>query len=98
MAISLERIDSVPIAHQDGLDPQFFLWLGTLIDTLNELIGDLETALNFLTAPNFTQVEIQSMNTAGDLSNGVLLYDTTNNWYVGRENGVLRRFTTASYP
>ena len=41
-----------------------------------------------------TQTEIQ----AGTWVNGVLLYDTTNNEYVGQQGGVLVKFTTTSYP
>lgn len=34
----------------------------------------------------------------GDIGNGILLYDTTNNVYVGMQNGSLVQFTTAAYP
>lgn len=97
MPISLDRIDSAPIVSQD-LDPQFLQWLWVLIDTLNEVITDIEKSLNFLTATNYTAAKINTMFTAGDLSNGVLLYDTTNNEYVGMQNGVLVKFTTTPYP
>lgn len=98
MAISLERIDAAPIGESKDFDPQFLQWLWTLIDTLNEIISDVEGALNFLTAPNLTQAKIIAMNTAGQFGDGIFLYDTTNNVYVGRQNGVLVKFTTTAYP
>jgi hypothetical protein len=97
MALFLDRIDSAPIVSQD-FDPQFLQWLWVLIDTLNEIINDVEESFNFLTAPNLTATQIAAMNTAGDFGNGILLYDTTNNVYVGMQNGALVKFTTAAYP
>lgn len=98
MTIFLDRIDSVPIASNKEFDPQFLQWLWVLVDALNENIGDIQDAFNLLTAPGYTQTQITDMNTAGNLSNGVILYDMTNNVYVGKENGTLVKFTTASYP
>tara|TARA_R110000868_G_C10972576_1_gene770477 strand:+ start:14055 stop:14348 length:294 start_codon:yes stop_codon:yes gene_type:complete len=97
MAIFLDRIDAAPIANSD-FDPQFLQWLWVLVDNLNENLSDIQTALNFLTAPNHTAVEIAAMNVAGQLGNGILLYDTTNNVYVGKQSGALVKFTTAAYP
>jgi hypothetical protein len=97
MAIFLERIDSAPIAESD-FDPQFLQWLWVLIDTLNEVIGDIQDSFNFLSAPNLTAAEIAAMFTAGDFDNGILLYDTTNNEYVGMQSGALVKFTTTAYP
>lgn len=97
MTIFLDRIDSVPIINGD-FDPQFFQWLWVLVDALNENINDIQNALNLLTAMSYTAVEIAAMNLAGDLVNGVLLYDTTNNVYVGKQSGALVKFTTTAYP
>lgn len=97
MAIFLDRIDSAPIANSN-FDPQFLQWLWVLVDALNENIGDIQNAFNLLTAMSYTQTEITDMNTAGELADGVLLYDTTNNLYVGRQSGALVKFTTAVYP
>lgn len=36
--------------------------------------------------------------TDGDIGNGILLYDTTNNVYVGMKSGALVKFTTTTYP
>ncbi len=52
MTISLDRIDTAPIADNNEFDPEFRQWIWTLIDTLNELIIDVENALNALTANN----------------------------------------------
>ncbi len=97
MAIFLDRVDAAPIVNSN-FDAQFLQWLWVLVDTLNENINDIQTALNFLTATNYTAVEIAAMNVAGQLGNGILLYDTTNNVYVGKQSGALVKFTTAAYP
>jgi hypothetical protein len=97
MGIFLERIDSAPIVDKE-FDPQFLQWLWVLIDTINEDLGDIQGALNSLTANNFTATQISTMFTAGQFSNGILLYDTTNNLYVGMQSGALVKFTTLPYP
>lgn len=97
MALFLDRIDSAPIMNGD-FDPQFLQWLWVMVDTLNEDINDIQNAFNFLTATNYTAAQIATMNGAGQLGNGVLMYDTTNNVYVGKQNGALVKFTTAAYP
>lgn len=98
MTIFLDRIDSAPIASNTEFDPQFLQWLWVLVDALNENMSDIQNAFNLLTAISYTQTQITDMNTAGQLSNGVLLYDTTNDVYVGREAGSLVKFTTTPYP
>ncbi len=98
MAIFLDRIDSVPIASNTQFDPQFLQWLWVLVDALNENWRDIQGAFNLLTAIGYTQTQITDMNTAGQLNNGVLLYDTTNNVYVGKISGALVKFTTTVYP
>lgn len=97
MTLFLDRIDSAPIANSN-FDMQFLQWLWVLVDSLNENINDIQNAFNLLTAQSYTAVEIANMNTAGTLGNGVLLYDSTNNVYVGKQNGSLVKFTTTSYP
>ncbi len=98
MALFLDRIDSVPIASSTQFDTQFLQWLWVLVDALNENWTDIQGALNLLTAMSYTQTEINDMESDGQLGNGVLLYDTTNNVYVGREAGALVKFTTTAYP
>lgn len=97
MPMFLDRIDSAPIADSD-MDFQFRQWIWVLVDTLNEDINDIEDALNFLTAPNYTAAQIAALDTAGSFGDGILLYDTTNNVYVGKISGALVKFTTAAYP
>lgn len=97
MTIFLDRIDAAPIANSD-LDPQFLQWIWVLVDSLNENINDIQNAFNLLTAIGYTQTEITDLNSAGELEDGVILYDIINNLYVGRENGSLVKFTTTSYP
>lgn len=97
MALFLDRIDSAPIMNVD-FDPQFLQWLWVLVDNLNEDINDIQNAFNFLTATNYTDVEIAAMDAAGQLGNGILMYDTTNHVYVGKQNGALVQFTTTAYP
>lgn len=99
MTLFLDRIDAAPIANS-SFDAQFLQWLWVLVDSLNENISDIQSALNLLTAQSYTAVQINAMQIAvpSQLSNGVLLYDTTNNVYVGKQNGALVKFTTAAYP
>ena len=99
MSLFLDRIDSAPIINGD-FDPQFLQWLWVLVDTLNEDIGDIQNAFNLLSGSGYTAVEINAMQTAvpSQLNDGVLLYDTTNNLYVGRISGALVKFTTTAYP
>jgi hypothetical protein len=97
MALFLDRVDAAPIVNSD-FDAQFLQWLWVLVDSLNENINDIQDSFNFLTAPNYTAAEIVAMNVAGDLGNGIFLYDTTNNVYVGKQSGSLVKFTTAAYP
>ena|SRR5579872_4967147 len=97
-SIFLDRIDSVPIASNTEFEPQFLQWLWVLVDSLNENISDIQDAFNLLSAVSYTQTQIIDMNTAGTLTDGVILYDTTNNEYVGRQAGSLVKFTTTAYP
>jgi hypothetical protein len=96
--IFLQKIDASPIAS-NTFDPHFFLqWLWILVDSLNEDLGIIEAAFNIFTLVSYTQTQITDMNTAGTLENGVILYDSTNDVYVGRKAGSLVKFTTTPYP
>ncbi len=97
MTLFLDRIDAAPIVNSN-FDAQFLQWLWVLVDTLNENINDIQASFNLLHAMSYTAVEIAAMNVAGTLTNGVLLYDTTNNVYVGKQSGALVKFTTTAYP
>ncbi len=97
MTISLTRIDSAPINNND-FPFAFNSWVSVLVDTLNEVILDVQNAFNILQAPAYTSTEINDFFVAGDLSDGVLLYDNVLHVYVGMENGALVKFTTSAYP
>lgn len=97
MAMFLDRIDSAPIASSN-LDMQLMQWVAVLVDSLNENINDIQNAFNLLMAQSYTATQIADMESAGDLSDGVVLYDTTNHEYVGKQNGALVKFTTSAYP
>ncbi len=97
MTIFLDRIDSVPVINA-GIDMQLMQWLWVLVDSLNEDISDIQNAFNLLTAQSYTSTQITDMQTAGTLADGMLLYDSTLNLYVGRISGALVKFTTAAYP
>lgn len=95
MSLFLQRIDSAPITGND-FTVDFDSWVTVLVDTLNSLLQDIEDAFNNLSASSYTSAEIAAM--AADLPNGILLYDTDLNVYVGKESGALVKFTTTSYP
>lgn len=97
MTIFLDRIDTPALSNSE-FTFEFSQFLSVLVDTLNEDIFDIENAFNFLTAPNYTAAQISTMFTDGVLSNGIVLYDTTNNEYVGMQSGVLVKFSTTAYP
>lgn len=97
MSLFIDRIDSAPIINEE-FDPQFLQWIWVLVDSLNQTFTDLENAFNVLTAMSYSAADIASLNAAGTLVNGVILYDMTNNVYVGKQNGLLVQFTTTPYP
>lgn len=97
MSVFLDRIDAAPIINGD-FDPQFLQWLWVLVDSLNSTIEDIQMAFNLLTAIGYTATQIASMESDGLLENGILLYDATNNVYVGKQSGALVKFSTTAYP
>ena len=97
MAIFLDRIDSVPLQDEE-FSFEFNSWLSITVDALNENLSDIQNAFLLLPASAYTATQINDMFMDGDLSNGVLLYDTTNDLYVGMQSGSLVKFTTTPYP
>lgn len=95
--IFLDRIDAAPILS-DVFEYPFATWLAVLVNVLNENIQDIQGYFNLLQAQSYTSTEIGDMFTAGTLLNGVLLYDSVLNEYVGVQNNALVKFTTTSYP
>jgi hypothetical protein len=90
-------VDSVPALNAD-LDMQLMQWLAVLVDSLNEDINKIQNSFNLLTAQSYTSAQITTMQGAGNLVDGVLIYDSTLNLYVGRISGSLVKFTTTPYP
>lgn len=95
--IFLDRIDAAPVLGNQFEYP-FATWLAVLVNVLNENIQDIQNAFNLLQARGYTSTEIADMMTAGIILNGMILYDTTLNVYVGMQNGALVKFTTSAYP
>jgi hypothetical protein len=97
--IFIDRIDASPILNED-FEPAFATWLAVLVNVLNEDIQDIQGYFNLLTAQSYTAAQITAMQAATPpvLTDGVLLYDSTNNEYVGRISGSLVKFTTTAYP
>lgn len=95
--IFLDRIDAAPILGSEFNYP-FASWLAVLVNVLNENIQDIQNAFNLLEARGYTTVEIADMMTAGIILNGMILYDTDLNVYLGMQNGALVQFTTSAYP
>lgn len=93
----LLRIDGCPL-QEDKLSFPLTSWLSILADTINSSYDALEQLLNPLKATPLTAAQIVAAFGAGELVNGVFLYDTTNNEYVGMQSGALVKFTTAAYP
>ena len=97
MIPTLLRIDACPI-QEDKLSFPLISWLSLVADSINGAYDAIEYALFYLVLTGLTQTEITAAFTDGQLSNGVLLYDTTNNVYVGMQAGSLVKFTTTAWP
>lgn len=99
MAIFLDRVDSSPVFNTN-FPIEFTTWVSNLVDSLNKNLQVIQDALNLynngLIAPSFTSAQITALDP--DLPNGVILYDSTLNLYVGKISGTLVQFTTAAYP
>ncbi len=95
--IFFERIDAAPILGNQFEYP-FATWLAVLVNVLNENIQDIQNAFNLLEARGYTTVEIADLMTAGTLENGMILYDSDLDVYVGMQSGALVKFTTSAYP
>ena len=94
MTLFLTRVDAAPLSNTD-FSFEFMQWLSVLVDQMNEVLATVQDNLNFNTAQSYTSVEIAALSNVPD---GCILYNSTTNVYVGKENGTLRTFTTAAYP
>ena len=97
MTLFIDRVDAAPVLGSQFEYP-FATWLSVLVNVLNENIQDIQGYFNLLQAQSYTSVQIAAMMTAGTLVNGVLLYDSTLDVYVGMQSGALVQFTTSAYP
>jgi hypothetical protein len=95
--IFLDRIDASPILS-DVFEPPFASWLAVLVNVLNENIQDIQNYFNLLEARGYTSAEIAALFSDGFLENGMILYDTDLDEYVGVQGGSLVKFTTTAYP
>ena len=97
MTIFLDRIDAAPVFGNQFEYP-FVTWLAVLVNVLNENIQNIQNDFNLLTAQGYSSADIVSMFGDGILLNGMLLYDTDLDEYVGVQGGALVKFTTTAYP
>lgn len=95
MSIFLDRIDAAPLSNNE-FSYEFNQWVSVLIDSLNETIRIVQGSVNLTTINSYTAADIATL--APTLVDGVIMYDTTNNEYVGQISGTLVKFVTAPYP
>lgn len=101
--VFLDRIDAAPLGNDDFSYP-FNAWVSNTIDSLNEIIIDIQNQFNGIGTAygptRLTQAQIVALNTNGQLSDGVFIYCTDHvpPCYVGRISGALVQFTTAAFP
>lgn len=95
MSIFVERINSAPLEDTD-FPMDFEQWIANLIDSLNEAINVLEDSINFFTAQSFTTAEITAIG--ANLSDGIIIYNSDTDEYVGKSAGSLVKFTVTPYP
>jgi len=92
MPFFLYRVDAAPVKNE--LPYELNQWLSVTVDTLNEDINDIQDAFNNFQVPSYTSLQIADLT----LTNGVILYDSTLDVYVGMQAGSLVKFTTTPYP
>ena len=97
MSVFLDRIDSVSLAGDD-FSFEFNSWLSVLIDTLNEMIRQVQDRLNQPQLQAFSQADI--IAAAPNFPDGSMWYcnDHAPPCFVGKVNGALVQFTTAAFP
>lgn len=96
MTVFLDRVDAAPLSNTN-FTFEYMQWVSVLVDSLNEVLQEIQDNLNLNTSQSYTASQITALNVAG-LPDGVILYDTDNNVYVGKENGALVQFDTSPYP
>jgi hypothetical protein len=101
MALFLERIDSAPLADDD-FSFTFNSWISNLVDTLNEVIVDVQDQFNsggdglVVSPKTMSQIALLAV----DAQDGTMWYaiDHVPPVFVGKVNGALVQFLTAPYP
>jgi hypothetical protein len=96
MTVFLDRVDAAPLSNTN-FTFEYMQWVSVLVDSLNEVLEEIQDNLNLNTSQSYTAAQITALNAAG-LPDGVILYDTDTNVYVGKENGTLVQFDTSPYP
>lgn len=90
MSVFLERVNSAPLSNS-GFTFEFNSWVSILVDTLNEVIANIQDEINRydngLYAPQFTTAQITTL--AATAANGTMWYDTTTNQLKAKVNGVV---------
>lgn len=97
MSIFFDKVDAAPVQVLDE-HSYYINWLSVLVNTINQALESIEEDFNLLTAQSYTDTEISDLLSDGLIDDGVLLYDSTNDLYVGMQAGALVQFTTAPYP
>jgi flagellar basal body P-ring protein FlgI len=97
MSIFIQRVDSVPLQNTN-FPFELDQWLANLADSLNTSFEQIQNAFNLLTAQSYTAAQLADTDFTATLSNGIILYDSTNHVYVGKQNGAMVQFDTSPYP
>lgn len=99
----LDRIDAAPLDNEEFTYP-FNAWVANTIDSLNEIIIDIQNQFNGIGVAfgptKLTQAQITSLNGLGLLDDGVFIYCTDHipPCYVGKISGALVQFSTTAFP
>jgi hypothetical protein len=90
MTVNLDKIDAVPF-FGSNLPSDFVSWVSILVDTLNEIIINIENELNRydngLYSGQFTTAQIASLSPTAD--NGTFWYDSDTNQLKCKVNGAV---------
>lgn len=97
MTIAFDKVDTAPL-FSESFGTYFTNWLSVLVNTINQTAENIADDFNLLTAQPYTQTEITDLFNDDLIQNGVLLYDSTNDVYVGMQGGALVQFSTTPWP
>ena len=97
----LDRVDAAPLQNEDFSVP-FNAWVANTVDSLNEIITNIQNALNGfdegVIIPALTTAQITAL--AVNAPDGTIWYSTDHipPVYVGKISGSLVQFTTTAFP